>query len=475
MRLAAAEILRSRLRGGRTGLTGVPVMLTVLALSGLLGGCTTPFDTYRASLEGMFAAGQYAQAAAQLDEAQAKGLYGSKNELLYWLDRGSVALAMEDQSTSLNMFEQAEGYMETSRGPTAGDEIARWLINDTAAPFYGEPYEEQYVNVFKLLAQLERGELQGGATVEARRMAGKADVLRQKYLRSIEQVQKAGAKQIGGFAVPPMTGLNKRFETSGGEFIESPLGIYLTAITFMKTGDSDLQSVAGRRLTTAINAQGNLIGPVKSADFAGLGEQSPRDVNVLVVGLSGRGPTMVSQSFGPIPIYTYTLYFNLPVLTGGSAQADGARVIIDEGAIPPQDLAFVEDMRKVATANHEAQLPLIYARTFLRSSMKAAAITVGTEAARRSTSNNNTQSAIELAGIIGGLLFVTLTEKADLRCWTFLPGQAHVGTLKLPPGEHTVRIEYLRGGRVLYSTPPQKVTASDRPGDLSTVVGSYWQ
>ena len=64
---------------------------------------------------------------------------------------------------------------------------------------------------------------------------------------------------------------------------------------------------------------------------------------------------------------------------------------------------------------------------------------------------------MEIIGVIGGLLLVSQTEKADLRCWTFLPGQAHAGIAKVPPGEHRVRIEYLRGGRVLYSTPPRSV------------------
>mgnify|MGYP000614730857 CR=1 FL=1 len=133
-------------------------------------------------------------------------------------------------------------------------------------------------------------------------------------------------------------------------------------------------------------------------------------------------------------------------------------------------------MRSVARANHQRQMPLIYARAFLRSSLKAAAVAVGTEAARRGRGGkHNTQSVIEIAGIIGGLLFVSQTEKADLRCWTFLPGQAHVGMAKLPAGEHCVRIEYLAQGRVLYTTPPRTITVGASPSDLTTVVEHFWR
>jgi hypothetical protein len=107
-------------------------------------------------------------------------------------------------------------------------------------------------------------------------------------------------------------------------------------------------------------------------------------------------------------------------------------------------------------------------------------VAIATEAARRgSRGHHDTQTAIEIAGILGGLLFVSQTEKADLRCWAFLPGQAHVGLLNLPQGEHTVRIEYLSaGGGVLYSAPPRTVRAGGAAGnanDLTTVVEQYWR
>ncbi len=438
-----------------------------------LAGCNDPYNAVQPRLESMFAAGDYAGAAALLDDPKNQQAFGQKSRLVYLLDRGSIALARGNLDLGLTNLGEAEEFMETRRTPTAGDEISQWLVNDSAATYYGEPYEEVYVNVLKLAARLELGQIDGGATVEARRAAGKADVLRERYLRTVRAVNHAGEQRAPGFSPPP---LGPQYQSTGGEFIESPLGLFLSAVTFMKSGSPDLQDVAARRLGTAIQAQGGLVGPVNAESFAGLGRERPEDVNTLFVAFSGRGPTMHAERFGPIPIYTYTVYFELPVLDGGSAEADGARVVFEDGAAPPLDLALAEDMRSVAEANHRRQLPLIYARAFLRSTLKATGVAVGTEALRRGTSGQeSTQAAVEIAGIIGGLLWVTQSEKADLRCWTFLPGQAHVGLAKLSPGEHRVHIEYLRSGGVLYATPPQTVTVGDGRNDLTTVVGHYWK
>jgi hypothetical protein len=457
-----------------------PSMLAAVALAVpiLLGGCNESYNAVQRDLSAMHAAGRYDAAAALLDDPKNQQAFGQKSRLVYLLDRGSIALAQKQLDPALDDLDRAESFMELHRDPTAGDEVSKWLVNDTAATYYGEPYEEIYVNVLKLAARLERGEIDGGATVEARRMAGKADVLRDRYLKSLAAVNEKGGKEVQGWSGMPQPprGPAAPVQTTDGQFIESPLGLYLSAIAFMKSGDPELQSVVSRRLNTAISAQRGLIGPVRPEDFGRLGELVPDDANALFVALSGRGPTKVPKSFGPIPIYTYTIYFELPELEGGSAEADEAVVVFeDEPSRPPLQLSFVEDMRSVAKANHEQQLPLIYARAYLRSSLKAAAVAVGTEAARRGTKNNDSQTAIEIAGIIGGLLFVTQTEKADLRCWTFLPGQAHVGLAKLAPGEHRVHIDYLRGGQRLYSTPSQTMRVGGGRNDLSTVVGHFWR
>jgi hypothetical protein len=453
-----------------------------------LGGCVTRFDTSREVLAPLHAQGRFDEAARLLDDPETKADYGEKNRLLWWLERGAVASALDQHEVTLDTLEKAESYMEVHREPTGSDEFARWLLNDTAAPYYGEPYEDLYVNVLKLLAQLERGEVQGGATVEARRMAGKADVLRDRYVRtdaalrerSRAESRSSGSQSSGDAFSAATSSASTRFSSSSGvagDFIETTLGTYLTAATFMASGDRDLQEVAGRRLESAIRLQGSLVGPVDPSKFETLGTRRLADGNVLIVGLSGRGPTKVPERIGPIPIYTWPVYFELPQLVGGSAEVGSVRVLVESpagGTATTTGLDFVEDMRSVATENHRRQLPQIYARTYLRSSIKAAAAAIGTEVARSQARSGDTRDLVTIGGIIAGLALVMGTEKADLRSWTFLPGRADAGFITLPPGEHAVRLEFLgRGGGVLYTSPPRTVRVSS--DQLTTVVERYWR
>lgn len=453
---------------GRIGRGAVVGSLLVFAAA-VLPGCVTRFDRHRADLAGLHAQGRYDLAAAQLDAERER--YGDNDMLLWWLDRGAVALALGDTQTTIETLEKAEARMDIVRESGAADEAAKWLLNDTAAPYIGEPYEDLYVNVFKLLAQLEAGRIDGGATVEARRMAGKADVLRDRYLKLEAAVRKESAK-VDARALPG----GVLAADSAGRFVESPLGTYLTAVTFMKTGETSMQDVAARRLQTIIGAQRGLIGPVREQDFASLADVRRGDVNVLAVALSGRGPRKEARRFGPIPVFEWPVYYELPELVGGVAEAAGARLVFDDGTAVP--LALVEDLRAVATENHRRQLPLIQARAIIRSTAKAAASYALTRTWQANSKRGSERAIAGLVGTLAGLAFVTLTEKADLRCWTFLPAQAHVGLAKAPPGEHNARIEYLSAtGATLFAGPWRTVAIDPRAGDgaLVTLIEHWWR
>lgn len=164
----------------------------------------------------------------------------------------------------------------------------------------------------------------------------------------------------------------------------------------------------------------------------------------------------------------------------GAARAEIAPRLTPPGApIPAEtwlsyDLSFVEDMSSVAQENHEREMPFIYARTLIRASAKALGSFAATQAVRNSTDND----LAVIGSIVGGLLFVGLTEKADLRSWIFLPGRADVGLLNLPPGRHRIRIEYLApdggaGGGIIYTSPWRDITVPE--DGLTTIVEHYWE
>lgn len=455
------------------------------------GGCA--FQEHRERLAMLHATDQDRAALAVLEDPATRELYGEHDRLLYLLDHGALMLESGQSERALQELEAAEQIMDYGGNKSAADGLTEWLINDTAAPYVGEPYESIYVNNLKLLAQLTRtdvggmgatgsarqGVISGGATVEARRAAAKADLLRERYASSQaalnDELRERGADPAAARASSE-PGVDIAPPSTAGNFIESPLGTYLTAVTFMKSGEPGAQETAGRRLNDAIARQGRLIGDVKPQAFASLGSLPPESANVLVVAFSGVGPTKVAQRVGPIPIFTYPLYFELPVLRIQRSQVAKVRATLTprnvSEANPPQlvELNLIEDLASVAEENHRRQLPQIYQRTLIRASIRSAASVIGTEALRRSSSRGS-REGVQVAGVVGGLVALAALERADLRCWIFLPGQAHVALAKLPAGVFDAKIEYLdAGGRVVETRNHRDLTAADGPNALATAL-----
>lgn len=432
-----------------------------------LPGCETAFDRHRNVLADYQAQGRFEEAAATLDDPKTLRLYGDKDRLLWLLDRGTAALAVGDADGALRHWEEAERRMEDRRTENAGDVAAALLLNDSARNYLGEPYEDMYLNVFKMLAQLEAGRIENGAMVEARRMAIKADVLREEYLKMRPVAEKAAGVSAGEAA----DGASGFALDTKGEFVESPLGVYLTAAVFRAAGEEELRKVAARRLKQVIEAQGNVVGDVDPR-VVGDAEQQTRpttsEMDVLIVAFAGRGPRKVPVRIPPLVIAGVPVYTELPVLRWEESVARSARAVVDvRGRREIVELGLVEEMGRVAAENHRRQLPLIYLRTIVRAGAKSAALAVGSHAAGRS-GGNGAQLGVALAG----LAILLATEKADLRCWELLPGRAFVGMTRVPVGEASVRVEWeSAGGRVVYG---EEVRTRAGEHGLATVVGWFW-
>jgi hypothetical protein len=390
----------------------------------------------------------------------------SADQLLWMLDRGTVALVLDDAPTTVEVLNEAEDLMDERRRRAVLEDLAAATISDQLTTYLGEPYEDIYVNVLKMLAHLEAGRLRGGATVEARRLATKVDLLRDEYLRLERRLAASGASPPG---LGP-AGYREVATVQGGEFIESTLGTFLTAVTFMHTGERQHQAVAARRLLQAIEAQRYLLGPVPAEAFRDLGTLEPHDANFLVVALSGQGPHKVAQRVGPIFVHGAPVYFELPVLHDVPSEVAAVRARVEGVTLLTADLSFIEDLGSVAYENHRRELPLIYARTLARAAAKSFAL----HEANRALYSSDDDAGLAVLAALAGLLFLAGTEHADLRCWTLLPGQAHVALVRLEPGRHRVVVEFLdaRGG-VVHRSPPRALEVTE--GGLTTVVEAYWR
>jgi hypothetical protein len=438
-------------------------LLTLTVLVGLVGGCG--MREHREQMIALHRIGDYQQAAEILDDPAIKKGYGSRDLLLWELDRGAIALALDDHATTLDVLEQAEQQVDANLDESMSDTLARWTLSDADTTYMPSLHETIYINVLKLLAQLESGRLQGGATVEARRLSRKADRLRDLYVTYSQGLEKEAPGAAEEAARQGWIGTNE-----DNEFIESTLGTYLTAVTFMETGNTEFQRVAGRRLEDSIVLQKGLIGNVDPDGFKDLGSMRASDADVLVVAFSGRGPTKFPTRIGPVLIGTVPVYLELPTLE--IAPSHASRIWVEIDAADRVELSLVEDLGRVAAASLEREMPSIYTRTFIRAAAKAALTAAAAEAARKQAADSD-QVWAQVAVAVGGLLYMTATENADLRSWVFLPGEASVALLDLPPGPHRLRVVYEdRRGGIVYTTPWREINSPEQ--GLATIVEHYW-
>ena len=334
-------------------------------------GCESAFDRHRVGLIRAHDRGDFVEAAILLDEANQKGRYGSKNEVLWLLERGAAAAATGDNALAVSALNRAEQQTELFYSQSASDIAGQWLIGERASRYITRAYENQYINVIKMLAHFQAGTVANGPTVEARRMASKADQMRDKFADVLDEVRDRGIEKDYALSDP-------------GAF----------------------------------------------------------------VAVGGVGPRLARQSIGPIFIYMTPIYFELPQIEPGGSRATRAIVEIQEldGSTRTVELNLIEDLSAVAEANFQQELPVVHARTYVRALTKSGLFTAGGLAIQHSDSSAEVKAAGLLVSLIGGLVYLSATEKADLRCWSMLPGVAWAGVLDLPEGEHQARLIFLSPG-----------------------------
>ncbi len=428
----------------------------VMGVCGIVAGCERGAIHHEARLDSLHRAGDYDAAAAILFAEQTERDYGGKDWLLLRLERAAVALAIGDALRAIDALEEAESISAFNYRDTPGEMFTKWTLNDRDAPYRAQPYEDIYVSVLATLAYLASGQVEGRATVAARRTLDKTQYLREAHRRYLSQIID---RDTGQFI---RSSLASRPSGAGdGAYVDSPLGAFLSTILYMHAGDRENQRVAGAYLLDAIETQRGLIGRVDVDHFRDLPVRERPSRPVLIVAFSGRGP---SKRAAQVPVQGGAASFSIPfpqLVTTPSAVLEAHVEIEGHGKVA---LDLVEDMSLVAAENYRRAEPLIYARTLARIGLKAGLVAGAAYGVRQSTDSRDWRDVT----ILAGALLIWATERADLRSWVFLPGQARVALLDLPPGEHRVRVVYHGRTSPIHTSPWR--TVNPAPGELTTIL-----
>ncbi|GAB5409130.1 MAG: hypothetical protein BalsKO_14950 [Balneolaceae bacterium] len=407
-------------------------------------------DDAQYDLRDSFSDGDFSRSQELLKQFEDKNLYRSKDAVLWNLENGMIYHFAGKYDSSTTFLNQAEIDIENNYTKSISRGFASFLTNDNKLAYDGEPYENIYLNAFKALNFVHQKDWEG-ALVETRRMSFKMEQLDIKIKGLADALSKADS-----------TG---KTEWSSGKvnIQNSAFSHYLSSILYAKTGRPDNSRIEFEKLGVALQEQAKL-GDYEPFDVSNLAQiREPDTYNVLLTSFTGQSPIKFQQD---IRLWDEDFYlkFSFPGIELYPTQVSGVRAIIN-GKKDTQ-LHLIEEMDLVSEEVYRAKQPVIYARSLMRSLVKAG----GTGALKKAIKDEN--EALGVAAGILSFLYKEGSEKADLRGWQTLPGQAWMNVIELPVGTNQVTLEYVsRTGRVLYSEEYEVVITENT--DLELIESIY--
>jgi hypothetical protein len=369
-------------------------------------------------------------------EKEKNTYYSNRDLILYSLDKGMLTHYAGQYEDSSRLLEDGERAIEEAFTKSLTLEMSTYLVNDNVREYGGEDYEDIYINAFNSLNYYHRGNIEG-ALVEVRRMNNKARYLSDKYGVMLTNLQKKALDESA--VIPPNVNAELKFT-------DSALARYLGMLFYRGSGRNDDARIDRDQLLVAFaNAPNVYKHPVPSS----VGEElniPPGMARLNVLGFSGLSPVKQEETLRiPLPRNRWAK-IALPVMVKRPSAVSGIEVIFDDGR--RFDLELLEDIDEVARETFEKRKGLIYLKTIIRATMKAAT-SVSLDAAA-DKEEGNTGLALGILSL-AAQVYAEASEQADLRISRYFPAKAWTGGINLEPGVYSFRVNFYGSGRPLAS------------------------
>jgi len=397
-------------------------LLVVLAVF-VLPGCAT-YSAGIAKVERETSNRNLDGALKSLDELKLTGA----DQMLYYLNKGALLRFQGDYAASNQQFESAKSLMEKLSAISLAEQTGSVMVNDTLKAYEGTGNEQFLIYAFKELNYLQSGNVDDAA-VEARQFdikqrliaekdpsaaylsgafvrylngmvyeeAGESDSARIDYSKAVEGYQAQSS--ITGFGVPAALKADlDRLDNPQAKKQFSPA---------RKSAGVAMQTLGTRNTGEVVFILHDGLGPTLAESILRIVNPDPQNGAAI---LSVAVPSFIQR---PVPVARFDL-------SGGSESASSE---------------LVDDVNAIARKSLENRLPAITARAVARMVLK--------NAMARKIKNQNGDSGS------GGLLLSIVTdvgaivsERADTRSWSLLPGNILMARLALPPGKHDLKVTY---------------------------------
>lgn len=382
----------SALNKGKHHFQGSLIRFGLLATVLLIQGCAT-YSASFAKVEREAAKRDLDGAVKSLDELKLTG----QDETLHYLNKGTLLRLQGKYAESNKYFDQAKRLMESLNAISVTEQAASVTVNDTMKAYEGLPNEQLMVYSFEALNYLQMGDIDDAA-VEARQFDVKQGLIAQK---------NSGAKYLSGAFVR-----------------------YLNGMVYEAAGERDAariemeKAVAGYK---AINS-GLPVPHALTADLERLSNRKssaakmPASGEVTFILHNGLGPSLDENNIrvtNPAPGQNGPVMISLAVPKYVKRIPPVSRIVLSSNSNTATS-EIVEDTNIIGEQSFKDRLPAIIARGLARMVIK--------NAAAQETKKKVDNPLFSLVADIG----TNLSERADTRTWSLIPGNILMARLSLP-------------------------------------------
>jgi hypothetical protein len=431
-------------------------------------------------------AGDHLGAVMVLDEAK-DSAYKDKNAFLYYLERGMELHYAGEYEESNVSFHEATRLAEELYTVSISGEVATFMVNDNARPYYGQNFERALVHAFSALNYQALDQIDE-ALVEIRRL--------NYFLRKLTVDGETNTYDDDAFAH------------------------YLAGIFFAESGELDEAFIAYKKALDAYAAYAGKYGVKTPATLYVDAARTARKLGTwavdelrdhygeieadlpkegsgqaVVLHYNGRAPVkidvFIDMAFGDGWAYVNQIkaedegsedVARASGMISAIAGTESVRIAFPEyRRIPkviqrmsvragedgqPVPAVLVENIAAIAEKDLSDHIARIRAKAIARAMVKYAIGRAAEEAAKQAGGN--------YGALAGALIKVTsavvrgATEVADKRAWFTAPEEIWISQVDLPAGDHTLEITYHDAQGGIVSSEEAEVTIT--PGRKSFVV-----
>jgi tetratricopeptide (TPR) repeat protein len=433
---------------------GFGVALVVLAL---VSGCGLNMEKHYQKMRAQLVSGHYDDASKYIDSVKQE-FYSKDNRLLYYMDKGMVLSLGKRYEESNQFLEKAKATAEELWTESISANALAWVTTDNSMPYQGEDFEKVLINFVSALNYIGLGNYEA-ARVEARQVTEKLELYNSKYdEKSGKNVYKddAFARWLSG----------KLAETEGQAGYNDAWIDYKKALAVYKNDYAARYHTATPHflIEDALRVLGGLgsdfsdeLGQVRgqfpgvtAPDTKGLGE-------VVLLHLSGEAPYKKDQ-FWTAQAGADIIRIAFPEFVPKPCRIVGVRMS-EDGSTAQSEMA--ENITAIAIQNLNDHMARIKVKAIARAVAKYLA-SKGVEAAGKKQ-GGNAGAAMQLAAL-AFRAGSAIAEEADKRSWITLPGSVNVARVFLPPGDHTLQLDFFAAnGAVLERGEVQAKVVAGKP------------